>query len=279
MCLLPDSWKRETRPHKTSTFRGMTCYSQSHWFRADIDLATRCRARPSRGTVSPWPSVCVWYRNRPGHRDCASMDSKGCWARVGAAQASLGVYYANLQTPQGDTEAAGWYRKAAEQGFAVAQYLLGGMYEDGRGVSQSDSQTAGWYQQAAEQGYTGAQYTLGNRFEEGRGVTKSDTQAARWYQKAAEQGEACAQTSLGIMYAFGRGVPQSDAEAVRWYRKAAEGGDGGGQLLLAGAYEYGRGVPKDTRTALAWYQKAAEQGNSTAEKAWRRLRSGSGRTA
>ena len=23
MCLLPDSWKRETRPHKTSTFRGM----------------------------------------------------------------------------------------------------------------------------------------------------------------------------------------------------------------------------------------------------------------
>ena len=28
MCLLPDSWKRETRPHKTSTFRGMACLSK-----------------------------------------------------------------------------------------------------------------------------------------------------------------------------------------------------------------------------------------------------------
>ena len=34
------------------------------------------------------------------------------------------------------TEAANWYRKAAEQGHANAQYKLGMCYENGRGVPQ-----------------------------------------------------------------------------------------------------------------------------------------------
>ena len=38
--------------------------------------------------------------------------------------------------PQDDAEALKWYRKAAEQGYALAQTNLGFMYDHGRGVPQ-----------------------------------------------------------------------------------------------------------------------------------------------
>ena len=37
-------------------------------------------------------------------------------------------------------EQAAWYRKAAEQGDAVAQYNLGVLYHEGHGVAQDDTQ-------------------------------------------------------------------------------------------------------------------------------------------
>ena len=76
----------------------------------------------------------------------------------------------------------------------------------------------------AEQGDADAQYNLGVMYENGRGVPQNDAEAVKWYRKAAEQGLASAQNNLGLMYANGRGVPQNDAEAVKWYRKAAEQG-------------------------------------------------------
>ncbi|MEM7071941.1 MAG: tetratricopeptide repeat protein, partial [Pseudomonadota bacterium] len=45
---------------------------------------------------------------------------------------------------QDDSEAAYWYRKAAEQGHALAQGWLGVMYEQGKGVRQDDIEAAHW---------------------------------------------------------------------------------------------------------------------------------------
>ena len=42
-----------------------------------------------------------------------------------------------------------WYRKAADQGFAGAQYQIGLLYEKGRGVQQDIAQARTWYQKAA----------------------------------------------------------------------------------------------------------------------------------
>ncbi|MDA0238165.1 MAG: hypothetical protein O3B03_06590, partial [Proteobacteria bacterium] len=44
--------------------------------------------------------------------------------------------------PQDDAKAVKWYRRAAEQGNAKAQYNLGLMYDNGQGVPQ-DYQEAG----------------------------------------------------------------------------------------------------------------------------------------
>ncbi len=43
----------------------------------------------------------------------------------------------------------GWYRKAAEQGYAKAQYNLGIMYGNGRGVPQDSAEAHMWFNLAA----------------------------------------------------------------------------------------------------------------------------------
>ena len=54
--------------------------------------------------------------------------------------------------PQDDAEAVKWFRKAAEQGDASAQYNLGVMYEFSRGVPQDAVQAYAWLNIAAAQG-------------------------------------------------------------------------------------------------------------------------------
>jgi TPR repeat protein len=53
-----------------------------------------------------------------------------------------------------------------------------------------------WYQKAADQGQAKAQYNLGVMYANGKGVLKDDKQAVYWYQKAADQGQAKAQSNF-----------------------------------------------------------------------------------
>ena len=162
-------------------------------------------------------------------------------------------------------EAAEWYRKAAEQGDADAQLMLGVMYELGQGVPQDYAQAAEWYRRAAEQGSATAQIPLGHMYRHGRGVPQDYAKAVEWYRKAAEQGNAIAQAILARMYEHGQGVPLDYAEAFEWWRKAAQDGGVWAQSNLGRMYEHGQGVPQDYAKALEWYHKAAEQGSPDAQ--------------
>ena len=53
-----------------------------------------------------------------------------------------------------------WYRKAAEQGLAEAQYNLGQVYTKGDGVAKDMIEAVKWYRKAAEQGHEGAKKAL-----------------------------------------------------------------------------------------------------------------------
>ena len=53
----------------------------------------------------------------------------------------------------------------------------------------------------AEQGVADAQFNLGVMYKNGRGVLQDDKEAVKWYTKAAEQGDAGAQLNLGLMHA------------------------------------------------------------------------------
>lgn len=84
----------------------------------------------------------------------------------------------------------------AYKGNAVAQYNMGVCYHKGEGVSQDYTEAAKWYRLAADQGYASAQCNLGNCYLNGYGVTKNYNKAVEYYILAARQGEEYAINKL-----------------------------------------------------------------------------------
>jgi len=67
--------------------------------------------------------------------------------------------------PQGYALAASWWRRAACQNHAPAQYDLGACYDEGIGVPQDRAEAVIWYRKAADQGEIRAQRVLGEILE------------------------------------------------------------------------------------------------------------------
>jgi len=70
------------------------------------------------------------------------------------------------------------------------------MYANGRGVARDDAQAVSWFRKAADQGNADAQYNLGELYAQGRGVAHDEAEAIAWYRKAVEKGHAGAQAAL-----------------------------------------------------------------------------------
>jgi len=77
---------------------------------------------------------------------------------------------------------------------------------------------------AAEQGYADAQFNLGLMYANGRGVPQDYAEAAKWFRLAADQGDATAQHNLALMYYSGKGVPKDNVLAHMWSHLAASQG-------------------------------------------------------
>ena len=82
-----------------------------------------------------------------------------------------------------------------------------------------------------EQGDARAQFNLGFMYEDGRGVPKDYKTAVKWYALAAEQGYAMAQTNLGGMYYLGQGVIKDNIYAHMWGDLSASNGNEDGLTL------------------------------------------------
>lgn len=189
-------------------------------------------------------------------------------------------------------------RKAADEGNAIALYMMAAYFSEGYGVQPINNQKAiAYFKKSYIAGYPVAGYDvaaslpdgspeqdeirnhakdnileLANEedvfaqtnaawgYREGYGTAVDHVEAVKWVRKAAEQGFARAQYDLGWMYQYGRGVERSDEKAAGWYLKAAEQGLARAQRNLGFMYEYGRGVERSYEKAVEWVQKAAEQG-------------------
>ena len=155
----------------------------------------------------------------------------------------------------------------AEQGDAEVQLNLGYMYRDGTGVAQDDHDAMEWFRKAAKQNHAQAQFELGEFYYVGsRKIPQDYYEAVNWYRKAAEQGLAKAQLMLGGAYTLGKGVQRDDREGEKWIRRAAEQGHGEAQLLLGVIYEEGRGVQKDDQEAMKWFGKGIQEVREKAEQ-------------
>ena len=78
------------------------------------------------------------------------------------ALAHAGLDEGNAAYERGDYAVAlKEFQPLAERGDARAQLGRGVLYANGDGVPKDAAESAQWYRRAAEQGYAGAQYNLG----------------------------------------------------------------------------------------------------------------------
>ena len=159
-----------------------------------------------------------------------------------------------------------WLTEAAEAGLVHAQYELGQIYRDGRGVEKDALLAAAWLTRAAEQGSDAASYALGALLlTGGEGLAKDILSALNWLRRSAEDGNQYAQYRLGRLLLRGEDAPREIEEAVRWLTASAEQGNRYAQYALGKLYLMGKEVPRDPEAAVRWFTLSAAQGNEYAQ--------------
>ncbi len=87
----------------------------------------------------------------------------------------------------------------AKAGGSAAQFNLGLLYYDGRGVPQDFSAAARWFEQSADHGYVKAQHNLGAMFAVGKGVKRDPVQAYKWLSLCASTGDQACVTQRDLV--------------------------------------------------------------------------------
>ena len=161
----------------------------------------------------------------------------------------------------------------AKEGDPKAQFNVGLIYANGKGVNKDTYQAMGWYKKAAEQNNTAAQYNLAKLIAQR--PDGKDPRARKkivyWLEKAAEGGQKEAMNDLGMLYLKGEGVKQNKITAFELFKKAALLGDAAAQINVALMYAWGEGIPNDKIKAYKNLKQALRQGKSEASPYLERL--------
>ena len=118
-----------------------------------------------------------------------------------------------------------WLKKAADQGYSLAQDSLASFY-----VEENFDEAIKLYKASAEQGNPLSQFNLGVLFYDD---LKDIEEAIKWFKVSAEQGYAKAQFNLGGLYENKGDIE----EAIKWFKKAAEQGNPKAQFNLGVLYK------------------------------------------
>ena len=149
-------------------------------------------------------------------------------------------------------------RPLAAKGDPHAQFLMGMLYDSGKGVAQDQATAASWYRKAAKQGHLMAQVFLGVLLYTGQGVKQDYAESARWFRTPADSGDNQAQFYLGAMYERGAGVKKNESEAIRWLTQSAAQRNTRAMGLLATTLFSRSRDDQDRVDAYAWSHLAAE---------------------
>jgi localization factor PodJL len=157
-------------------------------------------------------------------------------------------------------------RLAAANGDPSAEFEVGARLAEGKGTDQNFKDAAKWYQRSADQGFAQAQYRLGTLYERGLGVKADEARAKAWYERAAEQGNIKAMHNLAVLSANSKAGAPDYTTAAKWFSQAAERGLADSQFNLAVLHENGLGVDADMRQAYKWLSLAARSGDKEATR-------------
>ena len=180
------------------------CYEDGEGVAPDQSEAMKWYRRSAQGGYAPAQFI-LGYFHQGGHRLENNHDEVVRWYGKAAdqgyakAQYNLGCYYSAGQSELG---------KVVPRGPTVWSTI---------GIPENLDEAVKWYRKAAENGHARAQYFMGKSYHSGAGVPKDQVDAFKWWRKAAEQGHATSRFNLGVMYFLGRGTAKDFSEAARWF--------------------------------------------------------------
>lgn len=173
---------------------------------------------------------------------------------------------------QDEERATACWEKAAAQGVALAQTMLGALYASQGRKAEAQS----LFEKAAAQGDNYAPSAL-HMLDQMKAPSPAVQRALRILQSGdgegarrkleehAANGDLDAIRHLAVMFQLGAGVPQNYEIAREWWLVALELGDDAAQYALGELYFNGTGVKTDYARARDYWEQAAAQGNADAQ--------------
>ncbi len=146
----------------------------------------------------------------------------------------------------------------AEIGVLKSQVYVAQAYDNGFQVEKDPAKAVAWYKKAAAQSHAEAQYQLGRHYLSGEGIAKDEKEAFVWVQRSAFKDYPQGLLLTGQMLCEGRGVEANCARGIDLIRKAAEAGLPEAQVEWARRLETGEGVAKDLTEAYVYHALAHE---------------------
>jgi len=158
--------------------------------------------------------------------------------------------------------------KKAEKGDIEAQYQVGYMFANGKGVPQNGKESAKWFHKAAIKGHSKAQYNIGLLYYKDSHSKRNAEKAIEWFTKASEQGYTDSTFMLGLIYMGGKSGIKDTEKGFNYLYKSAVKGHPEGQNYVGYCYATGECPPLsiNIEKAREWFIKAAKQGNIDAMK-------------
>jgi uncharacterized protein len=96
------------------------------------------------------------------------------------------MYFAGQGVAQDFPQAVGWYRMAADQGFAAAELNLGLMYLNGQGLSQDYVRAHKWFNLAASRSLSGTAHDWAIKSRDDVAAKMTPAQIAQAQKMASE---------------------------------------------------------------------------------------------
>lgn len=143
----------------------------------------------------------------------------------------------------------------------VTQYLLARYY-----LKSDTSEAAKWFKQAAENGHLLSKYELGMLYYKGDGVKQNFKKAVKFLKIPASKGKEKALFLLGVMYDQGLGVDKNSNKAFEYFGLGADNYYPLSLYKVAMCYFYGRGVTKNYKKSKKWAELAIQYNVDGAKK-------------
>ena len=166
----------------------------------------------------------------------------------------------NLWKQGSYSQAFACFKLATGKNNTVAQYFLGVMYFEGKGVKTDTKTGKSWMKKSADGGDVNAMADLASRYFNGQGVKESKEKSFKWSKNAAENNHAYAKCNYANMLFNGEGCEKNIPDAIKWYEKAVEDRVPEAQYSLGLILLNGRNVEKDIPKGIQLIERAANSG-------------------